>query len=61
MDTRDNAAVETALGRLRDAATTDSDNLMPRLVECCHAYATVGEMVATLTREWGEFQEPVRL
>jgi len=61
MDTRDNAVVETVLGRLRDAAMTDDENLMPHLVECCHAYATVGEMVATLTREWGEFQEPVRL
>jgi methylmalonyl-CoA mutase N-terminal domain/subunit len=61
METRDNAAVETVLGRLRDAAMTDDENLMPHLVECCHAYATVGEMVATLTREWGEFKEPVRL
>ncbi|KKL50591.1 hypothetical protein LCGC14_2303990, partial [marine sediment metagenome] len=30
------------------------------LVDCCHAYATVGEMVATLKKEWGEFQEPIR-
>ena len=34
---------------------------MPLLVDCCHAYATVGEMVARLKRCWGEFQEPVRL
>ena len=61
MDSRDNRAVETALGRLRNNAVDENENLMPYLVECCHAYATVGEMVATLTREWGEFQEPVRL
>jgi len=33
---------------------------MPYLVECCHAYATVGEMVTALKREWGEFREPIR-
>lgn len=60
-ESRDNAAVATALGRLRDTAATDAENLMPTLVDCCHVYATVGEMVATLRRQWGEFQEPVRL
>ena len=39
----------------------DSENVMPYLVECCHAYATVGEMVACLKKEWGEFKEPVNL
>ena len=39
----------------------DSENVMPYLVDCCHAYATVGEMVATLKKEWGEFKEPVNL
>ena len=34
---------------------------MPLLVECCHAYATVGEMVGCMNNCWGEFQEPVRL
>jgi methylmalonyl-CoA mutase N-terminal domain/subunit len=34
---------------------------MPYLIDCCHAYATVGEMVATLKTQWGEFEEPVRL
>jgi methylmalonyl-CoA mutase N-terminal domain/subunit len=46
---------------LAAAAATDDVNLMPLLVDCCHAYATVGEMVDTLKREWGEFEEPVRL
>ena len=59
-DTRDSAAVERALARLGEAARTEDDNVMPWLVECCHAYATVGEMVATLKREWGEFREPIR-
>jgi len=58
-DERDNAAVELALTKLSAAAATDDKNVMPYLVECCHAYATVGEMVAALKKEWGEFQEPI--
>jgi methylmalonyl-CoA mutase N-terminal domain/subunit len=58
---RDNAAVERTLTRLQQAAAKDEENLMPYLVDCCHAYATVGEMVQRLKAQWGEFQEPVRL
>ena len=61
MDMRDNSRVERALDRLAEAANHDGENLMPYLVECCHAYATVGEMVGRLKRCWGEFQEPIRL
>ena len=60
-ETRDNAAVARTLAKLREAAVKDGETLMPYLVDCCHAYATVGEMVSTLKKEWGEFQEPVRL
>jgi methylmalonyl-CoA mutase, N-terminal domain len=60
-DRRDNGAVEQALGALQAAAAKDGDNLIPYLVDCCHAYATVGEMVQRLKSLWGEFQEPVRL
>ena len=58
---RDPAAVERVLTRLQQAAAEDGENLMPYLVDCCHAYATVGEMVQRLKSQWGEFQEPVRL
>jgi methylmalonyl-CoA mutase N-terminal domain/subunit len=61
LDTRSQAEVDRSLARLSDAAARDGENLMPYLVECCHAYATVGEMVATLKKQWGEFQEPVNL
>ena len=57
-DTRDAAEVETSLANLRQAAQSDDENLMPYLVDCCHAYATVGEMVDVLKSQWGEFQEP---
>ena len=58
---RDNEAVKRTLEKLGAAARAEQENLMPYLVDCCHAYASVGEMVATLKAEWGEFQEPVRL
>ncbi|HYH22482.1 MAG TPA: methylmalonyl-CoA mutase family protein [Azospirillum sp.] len=58
---RDDAAVANTLAALEAAAGKDDENLMPHLIDCCHAYATVGEMVAALKRVWGEFQEPIRL
>jgi len=61
LDRRDQAAVDRTLAALGEAASKDDVNVMPYLVDCCHAYATVGEMVATLKRYWGEFQEPIRL
>lgn len=61
LDTRDNAAVKQALVRLSQAASRDNENVMPYLVDCCHAYATVGEMVDCLKAQWGEFKEPVNL
>ena len=61
LDTRQQAAVDESLSKLAVAATKDRENVMPYLVECCHAYATVGEMVACLKKEWGEFKEPVNL
>jgi len=54
-------AVERTLARLQQAAAEEGENLMPCLIDCCHAYATVGEMVQRLKSRWGEFQEPVRL
>ncbi|MDP3520033.1 MAG: methylmalonyl-CoA mutase family protein [Hydrogenophaga sp.] len=61
LDTRSQSAVDTALARLSQAAAQDKENVMPYLVDCCHAYATVGEMVACLKQQWGEFKEPVNL
>lgn len=60
-DQRNAGEVESALDRLEQAAAIDDENLMPHLIDCCHAYATVGEMVARLKAKWGEFEEPVRL
>jgi methylmalonyl-CoA mutase N-terminal domain/subunit len=61
LDTRQSSAVDVALAKLSAAAAKDRENLMPYLVDCCHAYATVGEMVSVLKNQWGEFKEPVNL
>ena len=57
---RDQPRADNALEALGVAAATDDENLMPLLVDCCHAEATVGEMVAVLKNQWGEFDEPIR-
>jgi methylmalonyl-CoA mutase N-terminal domain/subunit len=61
LDTRSQAGADACLAKLGAAAAKDRENVMPYLVDCCHAYATVGEMVASLKKEWGEFKEPVNL
>ena len=57
---RNQARTDETLRALSAAAVSDDQNLMPLLVDCCHAEATVGEMVAVLKDEWGEFNEPTR-
>jgi methylmalonyl-CoA mutase N-terminal domain/subunit len=41
-----------------ETATKAGKNVMPCLVECCKAYATVGEMAGVFRQIFGEFQEP---
>ena len=54
---RDGGAVKTALDALEQAAR-QKKNVMPPLVECCRAYATVGEMAGVFRDVFGEWQEP---
>lgn len=61
LETRNQASVDKSLSRLSDAAANNHENIMPYLVDCCHSYATVGEMVSCLKKQWGEFKEPVNL
>jgi|TARA_B110000259_G_scaffold26787_1_gene27872 methylmalonyl-CoA mutase N-terminal domain/subunit len=61
LDTRNQTEVDKTLAKLAKAAADDSENVMPYLIDCCHAYVSVGEMVACLKKEWGEFQEPINL
>ncbi len=53
---RDNAMVKSCLADLKKAAQGDT-NIMPILVDCAKAYATVGEMINTLKEVYGEYVE----
>jgi methylmalonyl-CoA mutase N-terminal domain/subunit len=55
--TRDNQAVTQTLKALEKAAR-EGDNVMPYLVDCCRAYATVGEMAGIFRNVFGEWEEP---
>jgi methylmalonyl-CoA mutase N-terminal domain/subunit len=58
--TRDDEEVGRTLDTLREKAGTD-ENLMPFIIDCVKAYATVGEMTWILKEVFGEFEEPVRI
>ncbi|HEX6718394.1 MAG TPA: methylmalonyl-CoA mutase family protein [Pyrinomonadaceae bacterium] len=53
---RDAASTTAALEKLEQAAKS-TENLLPRILECVEAYATVGEISNTLRRVWGEYRE----
>jgi methylmalonyl-CoA mutase N-terminal domain/subunit len=55
--TRDNREVGRLLKELGKYAR-DGKNVMPLLVDCCQAYATVGEMAGVFRDVYGEWQEP---
>jgi methylmalonyl-CoA mutase N-terminal domain/subunit len=54
---RDGVAVERSLASLRQAASTDSENLMPTLLEAARAHASEGEIVEALQAVWGHYRE----
>lgn len=54
---RDNREVTRTLLEL-EKATKAGKNVMPYLVDCCKAYATVGEMTRIFRDVFGEFEEP---
>ncbi len=59
---RDPAAVERALAHLRDRASrpgSSEANVMPALLECANAYATLGEMCGIFRGVYGEYREAV--
>ncbi|MGD0781500.1 MAG: methylmalonyl-CoA mutase family protein [Candidatus Aminicenantales bacterium] len=53
---RDNGAVRDRLAALAKAAS-GTDNLVPRLLDCARAYATIGEMSEALRVVFGEYRE----
>ena len=55
---RDHDMVRLRLEQLRNAAADERVNLMPLLLDAVRAYATLGEMMATLRQVFGEYMEP---
>jgi methylmalonyl-CoA mutase N-terminal domain/subunit len=58
-DTRDSKKVSSTLEKLHKMAQTD-ENLMPFIIDCVRAYATIGEITSVLEEVFGKFKEPVR-
>ena len=54
---RDNDKLMRALSALRKAAEGD-ENTMPYILDCVHAYATLGETCGVLREVFGEYREP---
>ena len=54
--TRNHDSVNRALDRLR-AAARSTENVMLPILEAVRAYATVGEMCDALREVWGEYEE----
>ncbi|MDK2855575.1 MAG: methylmalonyl-CoA mutase, N-terminal domain [Bacillota bacterium] len=55
---RDNGKVKQVLAELKEAAKGD-ENLMPYILECVRAYATLGEICGVLREVFGEYQPAV--
>lgn len=55
--TRNKLTVKTALSDLKKAAQDDA-NLMPFILNCVRAYATVGEIMDALKEVYGVYEEP---
>jgi methylmalonyl-CoA mutase N-terminal domain/subunit len=53
---RDSNATQFALARLQEAAK-GTENVLPRILECVEALATVGEISNRLRAVWGEYRE----
>jgi methylmalonyl-CoA mutase N-terminal domain/subunit len=54
---RDGAAVEASLAAIKQAASVETDNLMPYLLDAARAHASEGEIVGTLQQVWGGYRE----
>jgi methylmalonyl-CoA mutase N-terminal domain/subunit len=59
-ESRDNIRVKETLESIRKAAQ-GPDNLMPKIVDAVHAYATEGEICGVLREIFGEYKENIVL
>ena len=58
---RDGPRVQQTLEALRGTARDPKANLMPAILDCVRAYASIGEICGVLRREFGEYTEGVTL
>jgi methylmalonyl-CoA mutase N-terminal domain/subunit len=54
---RDNRVVMQVLKGLEEAAKKETENLIPKLIECVKAYATIQEMCDVLRGVSGKYEE----
>ncbi len=54
---RDNGRVRKTLEALRRKASANADNLMPSILDCVRAYATLGEICDELRAVYGVYEE----
>ena len=57
---RDNGRVGQTLDRLH-IAMEGTENTMPYLMECVHAYATLGEIIQVMKEVFGVYEEPTMI
>ena len=53
---RDSSLVESSLRRLNEALPSSSTNIMPLILVCAEAYATLGEISDVLRESFGEYK-----
>ncbi len=58
--TRDSGRVGQTLDRLR-IACEGTENTMPHIMECVHAYCTLGEIIGVMTKVFGKYEEPAMI
>ena len=58
--TRDSGHVGQTLDNLR-IAMQGTENTMPYLMECVHAYATLGEIIQVMKEVFGVYEEPTMI
>jgi methylmalonyl-CoA mutase N-terminal domain/subunit len=58
--TRDSGRAGQTLDRLR-IACEGMENTMPYIMECVHAYVTLGEIVGVMTKVFGKYEEPTMI
>jgi methylmalonyl-CoA mutase N-terminal domain/subunit len=57
-ETRNNGEVAQSLDKLRQTASDGTLNMMPSVLSCVRAYATLGEICDTLRGVYGTYEEP---